>query len=550
MKLHAKWFLSLATVFVALLVIINVSLDISLPGYLRARIRSDLERDARLLIPLSHRTPELNDAARAWAKDTGLRITIMRANGDVFAESDAPLGKLDNHLYRPEVQSALANGVGSATRPSDTLHVDLMYVAVRDADQIVRVAIPLTEVAGTVRRVRLTVALASIVVAFIALPVMFWLARRTSEPIDAMRRMATRVAAGDFTGHAPEHLTGEVGELAHALNQMSTQLETRLNELTSEKSHLAGILAGMTEGVLVVDAAGKIRLMNQALRQAFALTDDALGRTVAEVFRHGSLDLSPGQRELTFLQPTERTYIVNIGALDAASVIVFHDITRLKQLENMRKDFVANVSHELRTPLSIIKGYVETLLDPEPPDAATSRQFLETIERHSRRLEALVDDLLSISALESQQAQLHFAPVSLRATVKAVVEELGREVVVEMPDFQVRADAQRLYQVFVNLVGNAIKYTPAGSKIEVSAVREDSFVKICVTDNGPGIAAEHLPRIFERFYRVDKARSRELGGTGLGLAIVKHIVQAHGGRVWVESELGKGSHFFVTIPSV
>ena len=229
MKLHAKWFLGLATMFVALLVIINISLDLTLPDYLLSRIRTDLERDARLLIALTRRTPELNDAVRSWAKDTGLRITIMHTNGDVFAESDAPLGKLDNHLYRPEVQSALANGVGSATRPSDTLHVDLMYVAVKDADQIIRVAIPLTEVAATVRRVRLTVALASIAVGLVALPLMFWLARRTSEPIDAMRRMATRVAAGDFTGHAPEHHTGEVGELARALNQMSDRKSTRLN---------------------------------------------------------------------------------------------------------------------------------------------------------------------------------------------------------------------------------------------------------------------------------------------------------------------------------
>ena len=247
-------------------------------------------------------------------------------------------------------------------------------------------------------------------------------------------------------------------------------------------------------------------------------------------------------------------------------VVVFHDITRLKQLENVRKDFVANVSHELRTPLAVIKGYVETLLDEEPPTPETAKQFLETIQRHSRRLELLIDDLLNISALESQQAKLDCAPVSLRATAAAVIEELSQRarekniaVTLEIsPDLPaVSADVQRLHEVFVNLLDNAIKYTPAGSRVQVSAVPNHSFVSVCVADNGPGIAAEHLPRIFERFYRVDKARSRELGGTGLGLAIVKHIVQAHGGKVWVESvsssergEIEHGSRFYFTVPVV
>jgi two-component system phosphate regulon sensor histidine kinase PhoR len=318
----------------------------------------------------------------------------------------------------------------------------------------------------------------------------------------------------------------------------------------------------MTEGVLVADAAGRVRLMNHALRQAFQLTDDALGKTVLEVFRHAGLtDLlaASGARELTFPQAADRTFAVHAGRLaDAAgAVIVFHDITRLKQLENVRKDFVANVSHELRTPLSIIKGYVETLLDTDPPDAATSRQFLETIQRHSRRLETLIDDLLSISALESQQARLEFTPVTLRATAAGVLEELAHrareknttlalDIPADLP--AVRADVQRLHQVLVNLVDNAIKYTAAGSHVRVTAAPKNGHVEVCVADNGPGIAPEHLPRVFERFYRVDKARSRELGGTGLGLAIVKHIVHAHGGKVWVESVLGQGSRFYFTLP--
>ena len=569
LSLRWKWFGAVAAVLVALLLTINLCLDWSLPSFLIDKIHGDLVRDARLVSELVQRTPaaDLNNALHALAPRIGLRLTVIATDGTVLAESDKPadqLALIENHLYRPEVQSALENGIGSAQRRSDTIGVDLLYVAIRvEPDRIVRVALPLHDVAAISQHVRRAIAMASIVVGLIALPLIFWLAQRTSAPIDAMRRMATRVAAGDFTGNAPDYEPGEVGELAGALNQMSRQLENRLRELTSEKAHLAGILAGMTEGVLVVDAAGKIRLLNAALRQAFGLADAALGKTVLEVFRNAGLaeliGAAPAARELTFLQPAERVFTVQAGQLTGAAgvVVVFHDITRLKQLENVRKDFVANVSHELRTPLAVIKGYVETLLDEEPPAPDIARQFLETIQRHSRRLELLIDDLLNISALESQQAKLDCAPASLRATAAAVVEELSQrardkniQVTLEIPaDLPaVSADVQRLHEVFVNLLDNAIKYTPFGSRVQVTAASSNGFLKVCVADNGPGIAAEHLSRIFERFYRVDKARSRELGGTGLGLAIVKHIVQAHGGKVWVESELEHGSRFYFTLP--
>jgi len=565
--LHWKWFGAVALVLVILLIDINVTLDLSLPQFLREKIRTDLERNARLTAELVRCTPpaELNPAAHTWSQRTGLRVTIIATNGTVLAESGRPvdqLAQVENHLYRSEVQNALLHGSGSATRPSDTVNVDLLYVAILDNGQIIRLAVPLHEVAATARRVRHTVAGASVIITLVILPFVYWIARRTTAPIAAMHHMATRVAAGDFTGRAPERSGGEIGELAGALNQMSKQLETRVAELTSEKAHLAGILSSMTEGVLVVDATGKIRLTNTTLRQAFGITDDALGKTVLEVFRHAGLAellSTAGARELTFTQPSEHTFTVQAGKLasDTGVVVVFHDITRLKQLENVRKDFVANVSHELRTPLAIIKGYVETLLDAEPPDAATGKQFLETIQRHSRRLEALIDDLLSISALESQQARLEFGPASLRSTAAGVIEELTQRardksitITLEIPDNipSVRADVQRLHQVLVNLIDNAIKYTPAGSQVRVSASQKNGHIEVCIADNGPGIAAEHLPRIFERFYRVDKARSRELGGTGLGLAIVKHIIQAHGGRVWVESQQEKGSQFYFTLP--
>lgn len=387
-----------------------------------------------------------------------------------------------------------------------------------------------------------------------------------------MRSVAASVAHADFSKRVTAQPGGELGELAASLNDMAGQLQTRLRELNDEKAGLSAILSGMTEGVLVMDAAGKIRLANDALRQQLDLSEEAIGRTAMEVFRNVPLQetvaevIATGrvvERELTFLSPTERTFEVNTARLQsrdgapAGVVVLFHDITRLKRLENLRKEFVANVSHELRTPLSIIKGYVETLLDPHPPDAETSRQFLQTIQRHSQRLEALIGDLLTVSALESQQARLQLEVFSLRKAATAAAEEFTRQVreksmtiCVEIPEEfpRPRADAQRLHQVFFNLLDNAVKYVQAGGQISISAKPADGEIEVQVADNGPGIAAEHLPRIFERFYRVDKARSRELGGTGLGLSIVKHIVQAHGGRVWAESEVGKGSRFFFTLP--
>ncbi len=573
LSLQWKWFLGLGALLAALLLVVNLCLDLTLPSYLVGKIRADLERDALLARAAFASVPaeSVNALAHELSRQTHLRVTIIAHEGTVIGESDKPpeqLAQIENHLNRPEVQAALHSGIGSATRHSDTIGVDLLYVAVTNGDRgFVRVALPLHEIAQTTGRVRRTVALASLVVGLLALPAVYLVARRLTGPLEGMRAMATRVAGGDFLQRAPEQGGRELSELGAALNTMSAQLDARLRELSTEKADLNATLTSMSEGVLVVNGAGKIRLANQALRRQFQLSDEVLGKTVLEAFRSvGLAELidATGMKELTFLQPEECVYAVTAAALSGGNgaVAVFHDITRIKQLENIRKEFVANVSHELRTPLSIIKGYVETLLDEQPPDAPTSREFLETIQRHSCRLEALIDDLLSISELESQQARLALAPVYLRASAAIVVEELASRakeknitVTVELPDASVRADADRLRQVFVNLLDNAIKYTQPGGRVSVSAQERAGDVEVCLADNGPGIAPEHLPRIFERFYRVDKARSRELGGTGLGLSIVKHIVQAHGGRVWAESspnsergELEKGSRFFFTLP--
>ncbi len=593
LTLQWRWFGGLAALWLALLTVIYASLNLTLPSFLVDQIRADLERDARFarlsfveqLVSGHLSTDSINSIAHVLAKETGLRVSVIGGDGTMLGESDKPFGELkqiENHYERPEVQEAISRGAGSARRHSRTVDLDLLYVAVAvrppnaPADSkpvgFVRVALPLHQITQTTAQVQGVVTSATVIVGLVAVPLLFWMARRVTVPIQQMRAMASSVARADFSKRVTARPGGELGELAASLNDMAAQLQARMSELNDEKAGLSAILSSMTEGVLVMDAGGKIRLANEALRQPLDISDEAIGKTALEVFRNVPLQEIVAEtaqtgrissREMTFLGPVERVFLVNAARLhvrDGASagvVVVFHDITRLKQLENLRKEFVANVSHELRTPLSIIKGYVETLLDPQPPDAEMSQQFLRTIQRHSQRLEALIGDLLTVSSMESQQARLQLEPVSLRVAAETAAEELARQareknmtISVEIPsEFpRPRADAQRLHQVFFNLLENAVKYVPAGGRVAISAKLTDSEIEVCVADNGPGIGAEHLPRVFERFYRVDKARSRDLGGTGLGLSIVKHIVQAHSGRVWAESEAGKGSAFYFTLP--
>lgn len=330
----------------------------------------------------------------------------------------------------------------------------------------------------------------------------------------------------------------------------------------------------MVEGVLLLGADGRVQLVNESLRHLFQLSGDVRGQLLAEVFRAPELLALPGrlQKEQTlsaveFLLPGSPSRNLEVsGSIVADSsgaprpmLFLFHDLTALKELENTRRDFVANVSHELRTPLSLIKGYVETLLDGAKDDPQVAEKFLRTIEKHTDRLSFLIDDLLIISRLESGQGALNLQPVEVRETVERVVSDLqsrSQETGVTVrnqvaPGLQVLADADRLEQVFFNLLENALKYGRAGGWVEISS-RDPvtvGLVEISVADNGPGIPLEAQPRIFERFFRVDRARARETGGTGLGLAIVKHIVQAHAGEVGVESEPGRGTRFYFTLPA-
>lgn len=355
------------------------------------------------------------------------------------------------------------------------------------------------------------------------------------------------------------------GEL-DSTNQRQRELE---DQARAERQTLFN---SMVEGVVLLDRTGRVQLVNQSLERQFALSVNVRGQTLAEAFRRPELtellarletdrkvlscELEVGDPETHYFEINAAT-VLDRESRPQGAILVFHDLTRIRQLENTRREFVANVSHELRTPISLIKGYVETLLDGAISDPDLSARFLQTIDRHSNRLTNLIEDLLTISRLESGQITLQLRKLPLRPFAATVIAELqsragerGTQIVNEIPDgLSGRADPDRLEQVFVNLIENAIKYGRTNGRVTIRGQTVDGVVRICVADDGPGIPAEARERVFERFYRLDKARSRDAGGTGLGLAIVKHIVQSHGGKVWVESEPGRGAHFYFTLPA-
>jgi two-component system phosphate regulon sensor histidine kinase PhoR len=411
------------------------------------------------------------------------------------------------------------------------------------------------------------------------IPLAYILARSLTDPILEVTRKAVQLLSSTLGKEVRVSSSDELGSLSKTIGEMGTQLKTKIEEISKEKDYLQTILKGMTEGVLVVDGRGRILMVNDALRRLLSLSSDVSDKMPLEIIRNAELEgairkaLQDGENialELDLDKSGEKTIEVNVVSTLASgrradedsegirgAIAVFHDITRLKQLEKIRQDFVANVSHELRTPLTTIKGYAETLLDGALKEDQAF-QFVQVIKRHTDRLTKIVEDLLMLSRIETKEFQLKLEVVSARDFIDDVVDFVKepaekKKISVsqnEIPSsLAVRADRSYLEQILINLLDNAIKYTPEGGRVVVSAAEKDSKdIQFSVEDNGIGIPKEDLSRIFERFYRVDKGRSKELGGTGLGLSIVKHLVQAHGGRVWVESQPGKGSIFYFTLP--
>jgi two-component system phosphate regulon sensor histidine kinase PhoR len=422
--------------------------------------------------------------------------------------------------------------------------------------------------------------LSSLLSLIILIPLAYFLARSFTRPILEVTQKAIQLVSSTFDREVQVNSKDELGRLSKAISEMGIQLRNKIEEISKEKDYLQTILKGMMEGVLIVDGRGRILMVNDALRNVLSLTSDVTDKMPLEVIRNAELEgaitnvAREGKNmalELNVAVPGGRIFEVNVvGILPSSNstgkgsegvrgaVAVFHDITRLKELEKIRQDFVANVSHELRTPLTTIKGYAETLLEGALKEEVAS-QFVQVIKKHTDRLTKIVEDLLMLSKIESKEFQLKIEVIPLPDFISDVIDfvkEAAEKKKISISQSKipsslaVEADRNYLEQVLINLLDNAIKYTHEGGGVMILAIEKDQReIQFSIEDNGIGIPKEDIPRIFERFYRVDKGRSQELGGTGLGLSIVKHLVQAHGGRIWVESQLEKGSTFYFTLPA-
>ncbi len=508
------------------------------------------------------------------------RVTIILPSGMVIGDSDEWPATMDNHRDRPEVIEALKGDTGVATRYSATLERDLTYVAVPMRNEsgvkaVLRTSVPMVTISDALGPIFRRLALAGLAVVGIAVVFSLALSRRLSRPFEELRHGADRFARGDLSTPMPIPDALEAAELADAMNGMARQLDERIRTVTRQRNEQNAILSGMVEGVIAVDTEERILMVNAAAAKMLDGNHTAIrGKMIQEAVRNAELQMflrellsrrEAMNREIRFVASNGGEHALEIqgnvltgskGGTKGA-LAVMHDVTDLKQLERIRRDFVANVSHELRTPLTSIKGFVETLLDGAIEEKQERVRFLDIIANHVNRLNSIIEDLLTISRLEKEETEaVELERASLAGIVREAVgvcsgkaQENG--VSVEFSCNQetiVEVNSSLLEQAVINLVDNAVKYSGRGTKVRVTCTKEEKEVRIAVSDEGPGIESEHLPRIFERFYRVDKARSRKMGGTGLGLAIVKHIMNVHNGNASVESRVGKGTTFTLHVP--
>ncbi len=536
----------------------------SLKRDLYQEIARSVERQAELIRDaLPSDSLQWQDGARRLGIENGIRVTIIDRDGRVRAESDVEdlaLANIENHRDRPEVQAALAGQIGSAERRSATLGETFHYVAVPWGPGVVRVASNLDGLHETIRRARRAMFLASLLALAVGVVLAYAAARSVARPLLGLTAAARAIAAGN-TPRFPHSGIPDIDHLVQSLRQMSHQLTDRFEALRTERAGSNALVESMVEAVVAADERGRIVTANPAARHLLGYEEDAVLPDLRGLFRaKAARDVVEavlgGEAVSQEVEMDERSVLINGRALNGGgAVLVMHDLTALRRLEVVRRDFVANVSHELKTPLTSISGYAETLIDT-PPEPATAKRFLETIQNNALRMHRLVDDLLDLSRIESGHWQPEQEAVGLSAVAAEVWAPLagraakrGVRFENQVPsDLSVYADPNAMRQILTNLFDNAVRHTSAGGVTTCHGSRAEEGTTVEVRDTGSGIGSEHLPRIFERFYRAGPSRSRAEGGTGLGLAIVKHLVEAHGGRVWVESELGRGTSVFCWFP--
>jgi two-component system phosphate regulon sensor histidine kinase PhoR len=587
-RLNLFWKLGLA--FFALLLAVLLPIDF----YAERALRRNYERAgfeqlhaiARIALAdppqgssLSPAHPEESAGLPSWVarmSASGVRVTVITSDGKVLADSQSDTSTMENHAARPEIRDALANGEGQSIRHSVTLNRDLLYYAARlpaagGPPVVLRFALPAQAPDEELWDFRRRLWLSSFVMLLVTGVVSLLISRSFSDRVDRLTRFSLRVAEGDFRPIEADRSGDDMETLAASLNETAARLDRTIRTLTEERNLSSAILGSMVEGVAVVNASERLVFANPGFAEILGLdVPPQSGRALVEVVRQTELieavrrvlkgeprveaEIVTGTLRQRFFAAT----VASVHAADASgAIIVLHDITELRKLERVRRDFVANVSHELRTPLTAIQGFSETLLAGALDDPQNRVRFLEIILEHSKRLARLTDDLLMLSKMDADRLNLEISRLSVSQFVESCVETTQRPAAEKdlrvsvnlaqcLPD--IAADRRRLAEILQNLLDNAIQYTPPGGQIMVSASADSDEVTFTVSDTGIGIPQADQPRIFERFYRVDVARSREVGGTGLGLAIAKHLVEVHGGRIWVDSEVGQGSQFHFTVP--
>jgi two-component system phosphate regulon sensor histidine kinase PhoR len=578
-------FLKLLAAFLVVILVTAIIFDVMIGGPWQASLRSEIERNLIQKTQLlahrveTDRSRSLTDIAAQEAQSAGARVTIIDPTGQVLADSESSPASMENHAARPEFAAALSGKVGTNERRSSTIGIPFLYVAVRVSGGAVRLAYPLSDVEAVSTELRRRLALATGVAFLIALLVAalsaYWTARR----LDHIVEVAARIAEGDLKARVLETSPDEIGRVAGAIDKTARRVEQSFAAVQSSQRQLETLLNSMQDAVIAVSADGLVQWANQPMNRLVP-QGTRLQQPVVETVRDpdflATVKEATSTREVKTARATSivpgRAFDVTAAPLpDGGAVAVLRDLTETERVEKTRRDFIANVSHELRTPLTSIQGYAETLLDSTPDNTLPSREFLEIIRKNSSRMSRLTEDLLTLARVESGETRFDAEPVpptELLHDAEESFREIARShgIDLQIKDAQIHdvqssatenlplvlADREAIHQIFSNLIDNALKYGSkngaSGARIILGARKVPHAVEFFVQDFGAGIASEHLPRLFERFYRVDKARSRESGGTGLGLAIAKHIVLAHGGSIRAESELAHGSTFLFTLP--
>ncbi|MCC3375887.1 two-component system histidine kinase PnpS [Cohnella sp. REN36] len=528
----------------------------------------------------------LQEQAAHFKQIADMRVTYIRTDGIVLGDSDHAPETMDNHLTRKEVKQALASGVGSSIRHSDTLGQNMLYVAmtVRDGagqtEGVIRLAMSLKEVERSLGNMWLALIAGLAIVFAIAALVSYRVALGVTRPLERMTDAAKRMADMDYAIRIPAAGKDEVSELARALNAMAASLQGQMDELRQNETQLQSVLDNMISGVVMIGQDGKIQLYNRSAELLLGSSaKERVGRSYTEakqqyellqIIREALETHEPLHEELTVYYPEERLLELNLVPMrmgedtEPGLLLVLQDVTAIRRLERMRSEFVANVSHELKTPVAAVKGFAETLLAGAVNDPETAQSFLTIIHDESERLNRLIGDILELSKIESRRSPLQFSPVDLKIFLERLMEFMRTEAAKKSIEMELQveeelfleADEDRLGQILLNLLQNGINYTPDGGRVKIVAeyvegeaeAEGEDRVRITVSDTGIGIPKKDIPRIFERFYRVDKARSRSSGGTGLGLSIVKHLVELHHGSIRVESTVGVGTRFIIELP--